>query len=283
MSHFPEGVRFAAGDYVADFVQWLTTNYAGFFDAIKEGILWFILHMENFLLWLPWWLVLLVVFLFSWRIRNFTSGIVFAAMLFVIGTFNLWTELMYTVAIVVSSVVIALLIGIPLGILMAYNRRFDVFMKPILDAMQTMPSFVYLIPAMMLFSLGKVPAVFATIIYAIPPVIRLTSLGIQGVSKEMVEAGKSFGPSSWQLLSKVQLPQALPSIMTGVNQTTMMALAMVVIASMVGAKGLGYQVLVGINRVDIAIGFEAGLSIVFLAIIIDRLTQSIVSRFKYPD
>jgi len=135
----------------------------------------------------------------------------------------------------------------------------------------------------MLFGMGKVPAVFATIIYAIPPIVRLTDLGIRNVPKEMVEAAHSFGSSKWQTLTKVQLPQALPTIMTGINQTTMMALAMVVVASMIGAKGLGYDVLQAIMRIDIAKGFEAGISIVFLAIIIDRLTQSVAERFKFPE
>ena len=152
-----------------------------------------------------------------------------------------------------------------------------------LDAMQTMPSFVYLIPALMLFGLGRVPAVFATTIYALPPMIRLTELGIKNVPKEMVEASQSFGSSTWQTLIKVQLPQALPTIMTGINQTTMMALAMVVISSMIGAKGLGMEVLIAISRIDIARGFEAGLSIVILAIIIDRLSQGIANKYKIPE
>lgn len=163
---------------------------------------------------------------------------------------------------------------------MAYSKRFSWILKPILDAMQTMPSFIYLIPAIMFFGLGMVPAVFATLIYAIPPIIRLTNLAIREVSKEMIEAAISFGTPRWKLLTKVQLPQAMPTIMTGVNQTTMMALAMVVIASMVGTKGLGMEVLKAIDTIDIAKGFEAGISIVFLAIIIDRMTIGIANRFK---
>ena len=283
MENFPDFLRLEAGKYVDVFVKWLMRDFEAFFDAIKSGILWFMLQMQDFLMWLPWWLLLTAIFLLGWRVKNITSGLTFSSMLLLIGTFGLWEEMMYTLAIVLTSVVISLILGIPIGISMAYNSRFEAFMKPALDAMQTMPSFVYLIPAVMLFGLGKVPAVFATIIYAVPPVIRLTNLGIRRVSKEMVEAGKSFGSSSWQLLTKVQLPQALPTIMTGINQTTMMALAMVVVASMIGAKGLGYVVLVAINRIDIAMGFEAGLSIVFLAIIIDRISQGIANRFKFPD
>ncbi|HBM74099.1 MAG TPA: choline ABC transporter permease subunit, partial [Clostridiaceae bacterium] len=152
-----------------------------------------------------------------------------------------------------------------------------------LDAMQTMPSFVYLIPAVYFFGLGTVPAVFATIIYATPPVMRLTNLAIRRVPKEMKEAANSFGSSRWQVLTKVELPQAFPTIMTGINQTTMMAMAMVVISSMIGAKGLGENVVTAMNRIDIAMGFEAGISIVFLAIIIDRITQGIADRFKYAE
>lgn len=197
-----------------------------------------------------------------------------------IGTFGLWEDMMTTIAIIVTAVIICLIIGIPFGIWMAFSKGFSQVMRPILDAMQTMPSFVYLIPAIFFFGLGNVSAIFATLIYALPPVIRLTELAIRGVDKEVIESAQSFGSSRWQMLRKIQLPQALPTIMAGVNQTTMMALAMVVIASMVGASGLGEQVLVAINRIDIALGFEAGISIVFLAIIIDRITNGIADKFQ---
>lgn len=187
---------------------------------------------------------------------------------------------MTTIAIVMTAVLISLALGIPLGVWMAFSKRFSVVMRPILDAMQTMPSFVYLIPAIFFFGLGNVSAIFATLIYAIPPVIRLTELAIRSVDQEVMESAESFGSSRWQMLFKIQLPQALPTIMAGVNQTTMMALAMVVIASMVGAQGLGEQVLVSINQIDIALGFEAGISIVFLAIIIDRITGGVADKFQ---
>lgn len=163
---------------------------------------------------------------------------------------------------------------------MAFSKSMSRIMRPILDAMQTMPSFVYLIPVIFFFPLGNVPAVIATIIYALPPVIRLTELGIRSVDKEIVESAQSFGSSSSQMLMKVQLPQALPTIMAGINQTTMMALAMAVVGSMVGAQGLGERVLFAINRIDISLGFEAGISIVFLAIIIDRVTGGIANRLQ---
>jgi glycine betaine/proline transport system permease protein len=212
---------------------------------------------------------------------NWKAGIIFSVMLFLIGAMGYWEAMLLTLAIVMTAVIISLTIGIPLGILSANKDGFNRFLTPVLDAMQTMPSFVYLIPAIMFFGLGSVPAVFATTIYSLPPVIRLTTLAIKSVSEEMVEAAESYGANFWQTLIKVELPQAMPTIMAGVNQTTMMAMAMVVISSMIGAGGLGYDVLVAINRIDIAKGFESGISIVFLAIIVDRLTQAISKRFNY--
>jgi glycine betaine/proline transport system permease protein len=198
-------------------------------------------------------------------------------MLFLIGTFGYYELAMLTLSLVSAAVLFSLLIGIPTGIAMAQSDKTERIMQPILDGMQTMPSFVYLIPALMFFGLGKVPAIIATLIYAVPPVIRLTNVGIREVDKEVVEAALAFGAKKKQVLWDVQLPLARPSIMVGVNQTTMMALAMVVIGSMIGAKGLGMEVLLSINRIEVGRGFEAGLSIVFLAIIIDRLTHSIAS------
>lgn len=280
---FPETLRLEIGIYVDQFVKWMMHDFGGFFDGVSFGVLWFVLNVENFMFWLPWWAILAIIFILSWRLKEFKSAVLYTVLITLIGMFGLWDSMLQTLAIVLTSVTISFLMGIPTGILMAYNDRFKDFMRPLLDGMQTMPSFVYLIPAMLLFGMGKVPAVFATMIYAIPPIVRLTDLGIRNVPKEMVEAAHSFGSSNWQTLTKVQLPQALPTIMTGINQTTMMALAMVVIASMIGAKGLGLDVLQAIQRIDIARGFEAGISIVFLAIIIDRLTQSIAKRYKFPE
>ena len=282
MNTFPDVFKIEIGKYVDIFVKYLVHNFSDFFDALKQGILWFVQNIEGILQWLPWWFVIIAVFLLGWRINKLSSGIIYSAMLVCIGSFGLWALMMSTLAIVLTSVVISVLVGIPIGILMAYSDKVEMMMKPILDGMQTMPSFVYLIPAVIIFRMGKVPGVFATTIYAIAPAIRLTNLAIRGVSKEMVEAASSFGASRWQILLKVELPQALPTIMTGVNQTTMMAMAMVVIASMIGAKGLGSEVLMAINRIDIAKGTEAGLAIVFIAIIMDRLTQGVAERFKIP-
>lgn len=280
MNNFPEIIKLNPGKYVDLFVKWLMLNFGGFFDGVGNTVLWLLLRIEEFLIWLPWWSFILIILFLGWRIKKLSAGIFYAALVFLIGTFGLWEMMMSTLAVVLASVFISLLFGIPIGIVIAYYGKVGKVVKPLLDAMQTMPSFVYLIPAIMLFGLGKVPAVFATTIYAIPPIIRLTDLGIRNVPHDMVEAAHAFGSSSMQTLFKVQLPQALPTIMTGINQTTMMALAMVVISSMIGAKGLGMEVLISINRIDISRGSEAGISIVILAIIIDRISQGAVKRFR---
>jgi glycine betaine/proline transport system permease protein len=206
------------------------------------------------------------------------KGVVFAAFvgvaLFTINFMGLWAQTVSTLALVIAATFFSLLIGIPLGIWGARNRRAEVVLRSLLDFMQTMPAFVYLIPAVILFGLGRVPAVLATIVFSMPPVVRLTTLGIKQVREELMEAGRSFGSTDSQLLWKIQLPNALPSIMAGINQTIMMALSMVVVASMIGAGGLGEYVLSGIQRLDIGIGFEGGLGVVLLAIILDRLTES---------
>ncbi|MTI69322.1 MAG: proline/glycine betaine ABC transporter permease [Firmicutes bacterium] len=283
MREFPEAIRIKLGIYVEIFIEWLREDFSGFFDAIKSGILWFLMNVQDILLFIPWWLIIVGVVLLATKVRNVKSGVFYGFLIFLIGAFGLWEMMILTLAVVLTSVVISLLVGIPIGIVMAYSDRLEVIIKPLLDAMQTMPSFVYLIPAIMFFDLGTVPAVFATTIYSVPPVIRLTNLAIRRVPKEVLEAAKSFGSSPMQTLVKVELPQAMPTIMAGINQTTMMAMAMVVISSMIGAKGLGINVLTAINRIDIAMGFEAGVSIVILAIIIDRITQSAADKFKYPE
>ena len=191
---------------------------------------------------------------------------------------ELWDLSMETLALVLSSALLALIIGIPLGILSAKNNILFHVVKPALDFMQTMPSFVYLLPALIFFGLGNVPGMIATVVFAMPPAIRLTNLGIRQVPKELTEVADAFGSTGWQKLSKVELPVALPTIMAGVNQCIMLSLSMVVVAAMIGARGLGYQVLFGIQRVDIGMGFEAGLAIVIIAIFLDRITQRLSPR-----
>ncbi|MBL0715652.1 MAG: proline/glycine betaine ABC transporter permease [Desulfosarcina sp.] len=262
-------------------MDWVLLTFGDFFDALGSAILQFMLVVEKFFLWVPWPVFIIAVGLLAWRVMGkWWSGLIMAGMLFFVGALGNWEMTMRTLSLVTSAVIVSLTIGIPIGTLMAGSDTFEKILKPVLDGMQTMPSFVYLIPALMLFGLGKVPALFATIIYAVPPVIRLTNVGIREVSPSVVEAAHAFGSSYWQILFKVQLPLARPTIMVGVNQTTMMALAMVVIASMIGAKGLGFEVLLAINRIEIGRGFEAGLCIVFMAIIIDRLTYAMATGKK---
>lgn len=279
MWKFPE-IEFNLGVYAKQLVDFLDTTFESFFDFIFFIASRTINGIEGFLTWMPWFVFIAIIFILGWYFQSVLSGILFSVFVFLIGTFGLWEDMMMTIAIITTAVVIALLVGIPFGIWMSFSRLFSSIMRPILDAMQTMPSFVYLIPAIFFFGLGNVSAIFATLIYALPPVIRLTELAIRGVDAEVIESALSFGSSRWQMLTKVQLPQALPTIMAGVNQTTMMALSMVVIASMVGAQGLGEQVLQSINRIDIALGFEAGISIVFIAIIIDRITNGAANKFQ---
>jgi glycine betaine/proline transport system permease protein len=262
------------------------------FAIVALGILIFSIlfglrGIEDLLLQLPWWIIILSVGYVAWRImRKWWAGPLMAGFVIIIGSFSYgdlgyWDLAMQTLAIIITSVIISFIIGIPTGILMARSDRIESIIKPQLDAMQTMPSFVYLVPVMMLFSLGKVPATFATILYAVPPIIRLTNSGIRQVSKSAIEAAQAFGSSARQILIEVQLPLAIPSIMVGINQTTMMALAMVVIASMVGAGGLGLEVLRSLQNLDIGRGFQDGLAIVLLAILIDRITSAIAARQQH--
>jgi glycine betaine/proline transport system permease protein len=262
------------GSWVNDVVQHLLDNYSEGFDNLggvvngfSEGIEW--------LLMLPpaWLLIAIFVGLGLWRISY--KFAIFTAISFVLIVLTgFWEQTVVTLGLTFSATLISLLLGIPLGIWAARSERVSTTIRPILDFMQTMPAFVYLIPAAMLFGLGRVPGIIATVIFAMPPAVRLTNLGIRQVNKEIVEAGQSFGCNARQLLFKVQLPNAMPSIMAGVNQTIMMALSMVIIASMVGAGGLGNDVLASIQRLDIGLGFESGMAVVLLAIILDRITES---------
>lgn len=280
-NEFPEGFDIPLAGWINSLVSWLLTTFGGIFDQISMRTLDLLLNIESFLTWLPWPAVIVAVAIGAWfSTRSKLTTVVLVGLMLMIGTFGYWVIAMETLAVIFTAVVIALAIGLPLGVLVTRNEYFATFMRPILDGMQTMPSFVYLIPALMFFGLGKVPAVFATVTYAVPPLIRLTDLGIRSVSNSAIEAAEAYGATSGQILKEVELPLALPAIMTGVNQTTMMALAMVVIASMVGAGGLGQEVLLAINRIDAGRGAEAGLCIVALAIVIDRITQGFAKRYE---
>jgi ABC-type proline/glycine betaine transport system permease subunit len=246
----------------------------GVLDAISGALGGLVNTILVLLRHIPWILLVLLVFFLGWKARKkLSSGVLYGVLFSLIGAIGLWDMMLVTLSIVISSVLIALILGLPVGILISGSERANRIVRPILDTMQTMPVFVYLIPALLLFGMGNASAVIATVIYAIVPVIRLTSLGIRQVDNEVVEAAKSFGSTKWQSMFKVQIPQALPTIMTGVNQTLMMAMAMVVTCSMIGARGLGMEVLEAVNRIEIGRGLTAGASVVILAVILDRLTQ----------
>ncbi|ARP54356.1 ABC transporter permease [Alcaligenes faecalis] len=273
----PRALRLPIDQFVGD----LVANYSSTLRAMTQPLLDMLVFMESILRSSPWWAVVLVVVVLGWvASRRVLFSVAMGAMLFVIGLIGLWDAAMQTLALMIVAVFLSVLIGIPLGLLMASFNWLRRIMMPVLDVMQTMPSFVYLIPVVMLFNLGKIAALIATIIYAIAPVIRLTDLGIRLVDSEVLEASRSFGSNRWQQLYGVQLPLAMPNIMAGINQTTMMALAMVVIASMIGVRGLGYEVLQGINRLQVGRGLMAGLGIVLLAILFDRITQEFGRRFQ---
>ncbi|MGR6808234.1 ABC transporter permease (plasmid) [Sphaerotilus natans] len=266
------------GALVNDAVKLLLEQGGGLFDMIGALVEGFASQIEIILLAIPSWLVMIAVLALGvWRL-NWRFGLFALASLLLIRIIGFWDQTAVTLALVFSATLISIVVGVPLGILSARSDRFNALLRPVLDFMQTMPAFVYLIPAAMLFGLGRVPGILATVVFAMPPVVRLTALGIRQVSSEQVEAGQAFGCTSMQLLWKVQLPIALPTLMAGVNQTIMMALSMVIIASMVGAGGLGNEVLSSIQRLDIGLGFESGLSVVLLAIILDRLTESFGAR-----
>ena len=279
---FQETLRLHFGDGLNDGLEWLIQNYGDSFEAFSNGVLTLLVALEKILRGAPWWLVIIITSLLAYHAsrRLFLSALV-AAMLFLIGLFGLWDLAMQTLAIMIVSILTAVLIGIPIGLTMSQSKRTRAVLLPLLDIMQTMPSFVYLIPALMLFGLGKVPAIMATVIYSIPPLIRLTDLGIRQVNPEIVEASRAFGANRMQRLVGIEIPLAIPNIMQGINQTTMMALAMVVIASMISARGLGEQVLLGIQRLDVGQGAEAGIAIVALAVVIDRITQAYGEAVQY--
>jgi len=265
------------------FVEWLIVRYGDGFEATANAILVVLVALEQALRATPPWLVLLLIGAIAYAAsRRPIMAVVLVVLTWLIGCLGLWEQAMQTVAIVLVSVALAIVIGIPFGVLLARSDRARAAIMPLLDLMQTIPSFVYLIPAAMLFGLGKVPAILATVVYATPPLIRLTDLGLRQVDHEVIEASRSFGATHWQMLRGVELPLALPSIMQGINQTTMTALAMVVIASMIGARGLGETVLLGLQRSDPGTGLIGGIAIVILAVVLDRITQAFGRRLQAP-
>ena len=264
--------------WVQDLVDWLVYNHRDIFQAIKapielclKGFEWFFTYLHP--------AVIIVLFAFAaWRFVGKKTTIFTVLTFILIGYLGLWEETMITLAMVISSVFFCALAGIPLGIMSGRSDRFELFLRPALDAMQTIPPFVYLVPVVMLFSIGTVSGILATIVFALPPIVRLTSLGIRQVHPELIEAALAFGATPWQVLRKVQFPLALPSIMAGLNQTLMMALSMVVIAALIGAGGLGNPVVQGLNTLEIGLATIGGLAIVLLAMMLDRITQGFAQK-----
>ncbi len=270
--------KITIGEWVDVLVVWATDNLTSLFDAIVVVIQFIVGNLA----WAltapsPWVIIILsiplVLFLTNWKTAIGTS-----LGLLLIYDLRIWEPSMNTLAMVIAATIVALLVGIPLGILSARSDNAHKIIMPVLDFMQTMPPFVYLIPAVLFFGTGAVPGLIATVIFAMPPAIRLTGLGIRQVPVELIEAAEAFGSTQYQKLVKVQLPVAIPTIMAGINQCIMLALSMVVIAAMIGAGGLGSEVLRGIQRLDIPVGFEGGLAIVIIAIILDRITQGLGKR-----
>jgi glycine betaine/proline transport system permease protein len=278
---FPAEWNLHLREPIDQFQSWVINNRASsplfvyFFDPLSAVIDWGLRSVENVLLATPWPVLIAAFGLLGYWLGRWRLALLAVSGLIFMGLMGLWTESMQTLALMTVSVVISLLIGIPLGIWCAQDQRVESILRPILDGMQTMPAFVYLIPVLLFFGVARVPSVVATVIYALPPAIRLTSLGLRQVSPQAIEAARSFGSTRRQMLFKVQIPLALPSIMAGVNQTIMMALGIVVIAALIGAGGLGRQVLLSLQHLKVGFALEAGLAIVFLAIILDRLSEGL--------
>jgi glycine betaine/proline transport system permease protein len=284
-------MSFSIGDAFADLIEWLQNNFEPLFDAITVTVSTTTQSLEAVLMYPPDSLMVLLLALLAWAIASrgvalFTligMGLLAEIEFTLLGTqltvgMGYWAETMATLSLIMTASLLSLLIGIPVGIWAAKSDTVDTIVRPVLDFMQTMPPFVYLIPAVVLFGLGTVPGVVATFIFATPPCVRLTNLGIRQVSEEAVEAAQSFGSTSSQLLFKVELPMALPTILAGVNQTVLLALSMVVVAALIGSRGLGQPVVEGLTQLQIGKGFEGGLGIVIVAIFLDRITQAIGER-----
>ncbi len=266
--------------WVSQFVDWLVDNHRDFFQAIKWPVEQTLNGLDAGLNALSPLIVIAAIAFAAWRFSGKGLAIFTIITMTIIGLLGLWEDTMTTLAMVLSSVFFCAIAGIPLGIWAGRNDAFEATIRPVLDAMQTTPAFVYLVPIVMLFSVGNVAGVLATIIFALPPIIRLTSLGIRQVHPELVEAAQAFGATNWQVLTRVQVPLAMPTILAGLNQTIMMALSMVVIAALIGAGGLGSPVILGLNTLDIGRAVIGGLSIVLMAIVLDRVTQSMAQLKK---
>jgi glycine betaine/proline transport system permease protein len=268
---FPESWNIGLREPIDNFQSWVIGNrkdhpaFLYFFNPLSDGINTLVRGLENLLEDLPWPFLVVLAFVLGLRAMNWRVALFCALGLFFMGSVGLWEESMQTLALMGIAVIISLVIGIPLGIISGLSKRFENFLRPVLDVMQTMPAFVYLIPVVLFFGIARVPSVIATVIYALPPAIRFTSLGIRQVSPAAIEAAKAFGSTKWQLLFKIRLPLATSTIVAGVNQTIMMAFGIVVIAALIGAAGLGKTVMQSLQQLRVGQGLEAGLAIAFLA------------------
>ena len=265
-------------EWIQTGVDWLVLNYREFFQVIKVPVEVSLESLEWLFSTLPPFVIILLFAIAAWRYVGKRMTVFTILSFLLVGYLGLWGETMTTLAMVICSVVFCAIVGVPLGILAGRSDRFEMLLRPFLDAMQTTPAFVYLIPVVMLFSIGTVSGILATIVFALPPIIRLTNLGIRQVHPELIEAALAFGATPWQVLRKVQLPLAMPSVMAGLNQTIMMALSMVVIAALIGAGGLGNPVVQGLNTLEIGLATIGGLSIVLLAMVLDRITQGVAHK-----
>ncbi|SMG39381.1 glycine betaine/L-proline ABC transporter permease ProW [Cedecea sp. NFIX57] len=261
--------------WVTEGIDWVVTHFRPVFQGIRVPVDYILSGFQQLLLGMPAPVAIIVFALIAWQMSSLGMGVATLVSLVAIGAIGAWSQAMVTLALVLTALLFCMVLGLPLGIWLARSERAAKIVRPLLDAMQTTPAFVYLVPIVMLFGIGNVPGVVVTIIFALPPIVRLTILGIKQVPEDLVEAARSFGASPRQMLFKVQLPLAMPTIMAGVNQTLMLALSMVVIASMIAVGGLGQMVLRGIGRLDMGLATVGGVGIVILAIILDRLTQSI--------
>lgn len=271
-------IRLPLGDIIDSGIDVLTDTFAPVFDLIRSVFLTLYEAVEFLLVSPPFWVIILIAAVLGYVVKGWKFAIgTIVGMLIIVGV-NQWENAMQSVALVLVASAIAIVISVPLGVLAAKSNRSSAIIRPILDFLQTMPAFVYLVPALILFRVGVVPGIVATIVFALAPGVRFTELGIRGVDKEVVEAGHAFGSSPWRILRQIQLPLAMPTIMAGINQVIMLALSMVVIAGLVGGGGLGSDVVQALSRIDVALGFEAGLSVVIIAIYLDRLTAALSGK-----
>ncbi|WP_460798121.1 ABC transporter permease [Microbacterium sp. GXF0217] len=276
-----DGFRIPIGEWVASVVDWVKDNLAALLDVISFVVRFLVDGLTDILVGTPFPIMIVIFALIAWLVRSWQMAVGTGISFLVIVSMGLWELSMQTLALVLVSALVAIAIAVPLGIWSARNDTVRMILKPVLDFMQTMPAMVYLIPAIVFFSIGVVPGLVATVIFALPPGVRLTELGIRGVDSETVEAGQAFGAKPGQILRGIQLPLAMPSIMAGVNQVIMLSLSMVVIAGMAGADGLGKEVVLAISTVNTAKGVEAGLAVVLIAVYLDRVTAALGTPNEY--